>query len=385
MGDFRDLLGRGVGDFDPQPDEGLERTLERARRRHRNRQVLAGILALGLFGGTLAGAVALRDPEDRPIAGPTTSPSTSPPPDEPTSCSSGFRNTGRVCLTRTSEIVEVASGEAAGERWSLQAFVAAYRGPMLGERGLRSGTHVKLAFLCTRMRFAGRDMRTCDRASGHGSVWGIGGFGNALLDPAVPPVDDPPTTDDNPLQGLEGSGGGFAGTTVEEGSLRWGWTPEETVSVRIEPDEGEPSEAVLVGPFPELRTRVRWAVAFVPVGSERVRVTAYDATGVLWRENDTLLSVVSVAKSGSGSGNVTGFWTWRLQNPGPHPPTVIIDCGRDCWYAFEPEGGDFTLRATPDEGSEFAHWRGPCAGQGATCRFDLRDTTTVTAVFDREG
>jgi hypothetical protein len=385
MSDFRELLGRGVGDFDPQPDDGLERTLDRARLRHHGRQILAGIIAFGVFGATLAGAVALRDREARPIAGPTVSPTASPIPHEPTSCSPGFLNTDQRCLTRTGEIVDVASGEAAGHPWSLQAFVAAYRGPDLRGGRLRPGTQVVLAFLCTRMRFAGQDMRFCERASEHGSVWGFEGFGDALLDPSLPPVDDPRTADDNPLQGLEGSGGGFAGTTVEEGSLRWGWTPEETVSVRVEPDEGEPSEAVLVGPFPELRTRVRWTVAFVPVGSERVRVTAFDATGVLWRESDTVLSVVSVAKKGSGSGNVTGFWTWRLQNPGPHPPTAIIDCGRDCWYAFEPEGGDFTLRATPDEGSEFVHWRGPCAGQGATCRFDLRDTTTVTAVFDRGG
>jgi hypothetical protein len=76
---------------------------------------------------------------------------------------------------------------------------------------------------------------------------------------------------------------------------------------------------------------------------------------------------LAVEKSGSGSGTVTGNG---------------IDCGVTCSTPLDT-GTSVALTATPDTGSIFSGWSGPCAGTG-NCIFDLAGASTVTATFTRQ-
>jgi hypothetical protein len=76
--------------------------------------------------------------------------------------------------------------------------------------------------------------------------------------------------------------------------------------------------------------------------------------------------VVSVLKPGSGSGGVKS-------------DIGSIDCGATCSDTYTT-GDVITLTATPDAGSVFTGWLGPCTGT-STCTFTLQGDTAVRAVF----
>jgi hypothetical protein len=73
-----------------------------------------------------------------------------------------------------------------------------------------------------------------------------------------------------------------------------------------------------------------------------------------------------VTQTGSGSGSVTSS-----------PPG--IDCGVSCTARF-PAGTNITLTASPDLGSAFSGWGGPCSGTG-TCVIAVDASTSVMATF----
>jgi hypothetical protein len=73
---------------------------------------------------------------------------------------------------------------------------------------------------------------------------------------------------------------------------------------------------------------------------------------------------LSVGKSGSGTGSVTGSG---------------IDCGATCTVSLA-EGTAVSLTATPAAGSAFAGWSGACIGTGA-CSTTMSADRVVTATF----
>jgi hypothetical protein len=288
MSDLRDFLGRGVEGFDPSPDEGLQRTRDRGRHRHRRRQFLAGAVTVAMFGGTLAAAVWLGGPRGRPIAGPTPSPTISSQSGQPTSCSPGFRNTGVICISRTSDVVEVATGLTDGQPWSVRGFSVVYEGPDPRVNvEARKGTHSELAMLCIRVEAGAPAVSLCQRALGDG-IWAIEGIDDRVADPTLAPVRGLEAAEGNPLQGLEEGPGGFLGLPLHDTNthLSITWTSLETARVDIAVDGGPATEARLAGPFAELGS-VKWIVATVPAGAQTVMSTAYDADDtVLWEEVD---------------------------------------------------------------------------------------------------
>jgi len=104
------------------------------------------------------------------------------------------------------------------------------------------------------------------------------------------------------------------------------------------------------------------------------RVRAYNNTGDSAYSNEacaapvgaTLYSV-AVTKSGTGSGTVASS------------PTAIT-CGSAC-SASIASGTSVALAATPETGSTFAGWSGPCIGTG-NCAFVVQANTSLTATFD---
>jgi hypothetical protein len=86
---------------------------------------------------------------------------------------------------------------------------------------------------------------------------------------------------------------------------------------------------------------------------------------------------VSVTRSGTGSGTVTG-------KPAPHTttlPATGINCGSQCTAAYG-DNQPMTLTATPSAGSVFTQWTGACTGQGATCTLTPRANVSTNVVFD---
>jgi hypothetical protein len=294
MSDFHDLLGRGVGDFDPHPDEGLERTLDRARRRHRARQILAGVLAFGLFGATLAGAIALRDRAARPIAGPTPSPSgaasvetrTGPglaPPPHPAlgtdTCQGPYR--GDVyCVQATSDVVVVGAGKTNGVSWALYAWTGTYRGPdprQADDEHPQPG--IELPVLCTAWFFGEPRQPGCrGTAAPHEGWWMAlvempGKQSGAIVEGDALPV---PSFEIDPFFGP------IRGVTAV-----WSWTPAETAGVAFEARDGRTFQAELFSPVPELGNGLKWFVAFVPVDAGPFTARAEDHAGRdLWRLED---------------------------------------------------------------------------------------------------
>jgi hypothetical protein len=80
--------------------------------------------------------------------------------------------------------------------------------------------------------------------------------------------------------------------------------------------------------------------------------------------------LLTVTKAGTGSGRVTSS-------------PAAIDCGTTCSAVFGA-GTLVTLSATPDSGSVFSGWTGPCAGTAA-CQVTLAAAATVKAVFNPVG
>ena len=74
--------------------------------------------------------------------------------------------------------------------------------------------------------------------------------------------------------------------------------------------------------------------------------------------------VLTVLKSGAGTGTVTGNG---------------INCGATCDIALDA-GVTATLTATPAVGSKFTGWGGACAGIG-NCIVTVNSATGVNAVF----
>jgi len=75
---------------------------------------------------------------------------------------------------------------------------------------------------------------------------------------------------------------------------------------------------------------------------------------------------VSVSKTGTGSGVVTG---------------AGIDCGSTCSINAD-HGSSVTLTATASADSSFAGWSGPCSGTGS-CTVSVASALSVVAQFDR--
>jgi glucose/arabinose dehydrogenase len=75
---------------------------------------------------------------------------------------------------------------------------------------------------------------------------------------------------------------------------------------------------------------------------------------------------LTVSKAGSGSGRVSS-------NP------AGVDCGTDCTEDFSLNSV-VQVTATPDAGSTFFEWGGPCAGNGA-CTITMNDSKFLAATF----
>ncbi|MBK7473291.1 MAG: hypothetical protein IPI73_24315 [Betaproteobacteria bacterium] len=77
-------------------------------------------------------------------------------------------------------------------------------------------------------------------------------------------------------------------------------------------------------------------------------------------------STLTVVRTGSGAGTVTSS-------------TGAIDCGAICSDTYA-DGTAIVLTASPDGGSQFTGWLGPCTGAG-TCSFTIGGTTSAMATF----
>ncbi len=106
---------------------------------------------------------------------------------------------------------------------------------------------------------------------------------------------------------------------------------------------------------------------FTTVGGQaRARSAAVGTNGALLGEWPALL-LLSVTKSGSGSGTVTSL------------PTGI-DCGADCSESLVGETS-MTLTATPATGSTFTGWSGAGCSGTSTCTLTMSAARTVNAEF----
>jgi hypothetical protein len=74
VSETKELLRRGVGDFEPMPD-GFERVVARRDRKRRNQRVAAGALGIAVFAFAAIGFIRLLGSEREPVIGPATSPS----------------------------------------------------------------------------------------------------------------------------------------------------------------------------------------------------------------------------------------------------------------------------------------------------------------------
>lgn len=78
---------------------------------------------------------------------------------------------------------------------------------------------------------------------------------------------------------------------------------------------------------------------------------------------------VSIVKGGTGGGHVVSTF------PG-------IDCGSTC-SAYQPGSVATKVTETPDAGSVFAGWGGPCTGTAAACDFNTGSGTAIAATFNK--
>jgi hypothetical protein len=79
---------------------------------------------------------------------------------------------------------------------------------------------------------------------------------------------------------------------------------------------------------------------------------------------------LTVTKAGTGGGTVATR------------TSTAIACGADCSETYG-HGDTVILVATPDEGSTFEGWSGPCAVSGASCTLSMTAARSVTATFER--
>ena len=76
MSETKELLRRGVGEFEPMPD-AFDRVLARRDRKHRNQRVAAGVLGIAVFAIAAIGLLRLLGSEGTPASDPTPAPPTS--------------------------------------------------------------------------------------------------------------------------------------------------------------------------------------------------------------------------------------------------------------------------------------------------------------------
>jgi hypothetical protein len=137
---------------------------------------------------------------------------------------------------------------------------------------------------------------------------------------------------------------------------------------------GEGSTITLAG-FPGLHSKaVQWAGCDSVNGESKCEVTmsaAKAVTASFELEPQYAEYTVSVAKTGTGSGTVTGS-------------AGGIDCGAICSGVF-PYKTLLTLTATPAEGSVFSHWAGGNCSGSEPCERSINSTRTVHAVFSAVG
>jgi autotransporter-associated beta strand protein len=109
--------------------------------------------------------------------------------------------------------------------------------------------------------------------------------------------------------------------------------------------------------------------ATVTVGPFGMKISYVGGTG-----NDVTLTLqtkaedvaLTVTRAGSGSGTVSS-------------DVGDINCGAICTDSYA-HGTTIKLTATPDGGSQFMGWLGPCTGTGA-CQFTINAATTAVATF----
>jgi hypothetical protein len=108
-------------------------------------------------------------------------------------------------------------------------------------------------------------------------------------------------------------------------------------------------------------------------GTHTFRVCAVDLVGAQNCGNVTIQVIPAdgtfdlvATKTGNGSGTISSS-------------SAGIDCGADCSEAFD-YGTYVLLTATPDQGSTFVGWSGPCSGTGS-CPVVMNSDWTVTAEF----
>jgi hypothetical protein len=117
-----------------------------------------------------------------------------------------------------------------------------------------------------------------------------------------------------------------------------------------------PTFTALVGHVPLVQT---WDVSAIPTSQvQTIFVRPQPGEGT---------SVLTVTKSGSGTGSVTSA------------PSGI-NCGTDCTETYS-RGTTVTLTANPDTGSVFGGWSGECRGTDSECAVTVNGNTTVTATF----
>jgi hypothetical protein len=110
----------------------------------------------------------------------------------------------------------------------------------------------------------------------------------------------------------------------------------------------------------------------IPVGQpnaadNRSAINASVSVVAGYRPTSTPSHLLSVTRSGSGTGTVTSS-------------PAGVDCGTTC-SASLPSGTSVTLTATPTSGSTFSGWGGSCAGSASTCTVTMTAGREVSASF----
>ena len=385
MTEPRKFLARAVGSFEPDPDEAYADTTRLGERQRRFHHLVAAISALAVAGAIFGGLWAVYRPGSevrpvQPVPGPT--PTQGLPPFGRANCEKSPWFSAPMCTGRSGPVVLLGRGTHGDAPWTLTGYRAVYEGPRPGERpDSDPPTEVRPA-VCLELDYRGTEGPICEMALSEDGTFGF------ELDESRQQYDRPlpPDPGDDPLEGIKGSS---LGRSLKTENIVWGWMPEGTSWVRATLDDGRKAPTFLGSSGTEaLGTSSTWWVAFLPVDARSVTFIAIDEHGdVVWLHSDDILQRMVVEKRGNGDGTVEGYWTYELESPGPHRPRPEVNCGADCWYAFMPGRGDtdFTLIVEPAPGSRFSGWHGPCEGQPETCEIPMRETQTVTAIFESVG
>ncbi len=117
-------------------------------------------------------------------------------------------------------------------------------------------------------------------------------------------------------------------------------------------------------------TFASWGGACTGTGTCNVTMTAARNVSVTFNKIPVTSYVLTVTKTGPGSGAVTSS-------------PAGVSCGSSCAPSFAT-GTVVTLTATADPGSTFAGWSGACIGTG-TCTVTMTAAQNVTASFTGGG